>query len=516
MRALARTRSARLLGVLFCLGGTLGVKVARAQLILEGLVPGGEKKLGIGGWPFEETPLLFAEQDDLLALSALREGRVILQGSVEDVARRSVPPLRIGCSTARAVVKMPAALCSVPGGVAVEVLRSSSRVEFGVDGPGGGVDTDRYRAEERALSLGYAGRPVSFLGVGGVVDITGDDFSHPSYRFSLGLGGQHPVSMTLSAGGCRSDRSLRLEHDRESMSMPLAGSGRSYGAKILLRPGSRFAVELEEYIVRDDFSCRPGSDGGLGANGIARVRERRASVSRALAESAAIFFLVGDWNNWVRGTVSEDGVQFAQGEVELRSREWAVGIRFAPSARSRWYSDLSHLWLEGRARGSLEVWPFTTGMSELFGSRFRVEGEGSLSLTSLHVGGEHDLLDPLRIQGGIRYIAVDGGLSFSRWQPAFLGFGRRDETTVNRGLQHTSVFVPSVGASFEWRSLSVESGVAQFIPVRGIVRPRGASSGESGDADAGEVTSASEPDSRLRGGTVLAGRVVYHFASPGE
>ncbi|KPJ52920.1 hypothetical protein AMJ39_06525 [candidate division TA06 bacterium DG_24] len=494
------------------LAGPPGLNSARAQLILDTLVPGGVEEIGIGGWPFVTRAEPSRELNYLLAVPRVQGGEVVLTGRVEDVARRSDPFLQMGHESGGFTVRVPVALGSFPGGIGLAVSRRDDVLEFALAGPGDAANVERYRARYQALSVSYGLRPTSLIDVAAGLWLDESSGYRPSYRVALALAGDRAVSVAISASGRRSAHSLRVEYGKERVGLPVRGYGANYGVKLMLAPSPNLAIELEEHAGRDMFRHAPAEQSRTYfVDGIATTRARRLSISRELGEDAEFSFHFGDSDSRVQGGVSEHGTRFCQGQVDLESLEWAAGVRFRPFRRSRCYADVSHTRYEGHVNGSLEAWPFTTGFIDLLGVRQRIESEGSLSLTSLHFGGERDIADFAVLRGGLRFLSVDGELSLDSWEPAFLGLGRRDEIEMTLELENTSIFVPCVGAAVDVGPLRLDGAVAQFIPVRGAGRADTDKTGDDDGASGGGDAGIDRSDSKVRGGTLLTARLVYRF-----
>jgi hypothetical protein len=198
------------------------------------------------------------------------------------------------------------------------------------------------------------------------------------------------------------------------------------------------------------------------------------------------------------GTAPVTG-EYREASADLRLSGFSNGRRFAHFGKVmfslhlwsvQWARDSLQIKLQsgsaqGDLAGTVESWPFTSGLAQFLGDRRHLVGTGSLSWKSIDLSDRFHIGKPLWLLIGLKYLYLEPDVRYVSWRPLAFGFGVDDLQSGRLEIRDAHLIRLELGPNISFQRWLVKLNVGQWIPIlmRKELSPSDSSNSDFKDSD---------------------------------
>lgn len=225
-------------------------------------------------------------------------------------------------------------------------------------------------------------------------------------------------------------------------------------------------------------------------------RDGTFGVTVAPADRLAIYGRFRSITGDMRLQVYSNGRRFAHfGLAAFEVRMWSVGVnRFGADACVRWGR------AEGDLAGTMEAWPFISGLARLIGERRHFVGDASARWMDVSLVDTIAVSKWISLPAALRYVRVEPDMRYATWRPIAFGMGVDDLESERLDIENAHLMHVNLSPSVKSGSWQLAVTVGQWIPLNVQKRADASNGGEGSVSDgSGSLSSDSEESTRHHG-----------------
>ena len=148
------------------------------------------------------------------------------------------------------------------------------------------------------------------------------------------------------------------------------------------------------------------------------------------------------------------------GQANFYANIWSVQMRY-----NRYRLDVQRGVAEGNLAGTVEAWPFVSGLAMFLGDRRHLVTSGVATWYRFNLSDEFTIGQRLFLQAAIQYVHLRPDLRYVTWRPVIFGIGIDDLQSGRWEIRQANLLQVVLAPRLQTRRWTLHINVSQWIPI---------------------------------------------------
>lgn len=148
------------------------------------------------------------------------------------------------------------------------------------------------------------------------------------------------------------------------------------------------------------------------------------------------------------------------GQANFNANIWSVQMRY-----NHYRLDVQRGVAEGNLAGTVEAWPFVSGLAKFLGDRRHLVSSGVATWYFVNLSDEFTIGRRLFLQAAVRYVHLRPDLRYVSWRPVIFGMGIDDLQSGRWEIRRANLVQAVLSPRLQTRRWTLHLNFSQWIPL---------------------------------------------------